>query len=44
MKLTTHLFLVPRSIMQGAIPSPLQYVFAAWCLVKHRDMFTFSYI
>jgi hypothetical protein len=26
--------------MRGAIPPLLQYVFVAWCLVKHRDNFT----
>jgi hypothetical protein len=39
-KLTTHLHLVPRSIMLGAIPSLPQYVFMAWCLVKLSEMFT----
>jgi hypothetical protein len=38
-KLTTHLHLVPRSGMCGAIPPP-QHDFMAWCSVKHRD-FTF---
>jgi uncharacterized membrane protein YbaN (DUF454 family) len=27
--------------MSGAIPPLHQYVFIAWCLVKHRDNFTF---
>jgi hypothetical protein len=27
--------------MLGAIPPLPQYVFMAWCLVKHRDNFTF---
>jgi hypothetical protein len=27
--------------MCGAIPPLPQYVFMAWCLVKHRDNFTF---
>jgi hypothetical protein len=27
--------------MRGAIPPLLQYVFMAWCLIKHRDIFTF---
>jgi hypothetical protein len=27
--------------MSGAIPPLRQYVFMAWCLVKHRDNFTF---
>jgi hypothetical protein len=51
-KLTTHLHLVPRFKMRGAIPPFLQYVFMAcclikryifiaWCLVKHRDNFAF---
>jgi hypothetical protein len=26
--------------MRGAIPPLSQYVFMAWCLVKHRDNFT----
>jgi hypothetical protein len=29
--------------MNGAIPPLLQYVFMAWCLVKHRDSFTFTF-
>jgi hypothetical protein len=41
-KLTTHLHLVPRSRMRGATPPLPQYVFMAWCLVKHRDNFTFT--
>jgi hypothetical protein len=28
--------------MKGAIPPLLQYAFMAWCLVKHRDNFTFT--
>jgi hypothetical protein len=27
--------------MRGAIPPLPQYVFMAWCLVEHRDNFTF---
>jgi hypothetical protein len=27
--------------MRGAMPPLRQYVFMAWCLVKHRDNFTF---
>jgi hypothetical protein len=27
--------------MRGAIPPLPHYVFMAWCLVKHRDNFTF---
>jgi len=29
--------------MRGAIPSFPQYVFMAWCLVKHRDKFNFTF-
>jgi hypothetical protein len=29
--------------MRGSIPPLPQYVFMAWCLVKHRDNFTFIY-
>jgi hypothetical protein len=36
------LHLVPRSRMRGAIPPLPQYIFMAWCLVKHRDNFTFT--
>jgi hypothetical protein len=28
--------------MRGAIPLLPQYAFMAWCLVKHRDYFTFT--
>jgi len=38
---TTHLHPVQRLIMRGFIPSLSQYVFMAWCLLKHRDNFTF---
>jgi len=27
--------------MSGAVPPLPQYVFMVWCLVKHRDNFTF---
>jgi hypothetical protein len=40
-KLTTHLHLVPRSRIRGAIPPLPQYVFMAWWLVKHSDNFNF---
>jgi hypothetical protein len=40
-KLTTRLHLVPRSSMRGAIPPLSQYVLMVWCLVKHKDNFTF---
>jgi hypothetical protein len=42
-KLTTHLRLVPRLRMHGAIPQLPQYVFMVWCLVKQRDNFTFNW-
>jgi hypothetical protein len=29
--------------MRGAIPLLPQYVFMAWCLVKHRDSFILLY-
>jgi hypothetical protein len=29
--------------MRGAVPPLLQYVFVAWCLIKHRDNFTFTF-
>jgi hypothetical protein len=29
--------------MCGAIHPLLQYAFMAWCLVKHRDNFTFTF-
>jgi hypothetical protein len=38
-KLTIHLHLVPRS--EWNYTSTPQYAFMAWCLVKHRDNFTF---
>jgi hypothetical protein len=41
--MTTHLLLVPRSRIRGAIPPP-QYVFMAWYLVKYRDNFTLLYL
>jgi hypothetical protein len=43
-KLTTHLHLVPKSRMRGAIPPLPQYAVMAWCSIKrkHRDNFTFK--
>jgi hypothetical protein len=38
-KLTSHLHLAPR----WRYTSTPQYVFMAWCLVKHRDNFTFTF-
>jgi hypothetical protein len=32
---------VPRLRVGGAIPSLPQYIFMAWYLVKHREIFTF---
>jgi hypothetical protein len=43
MKLTTHLHLVPRLRLQGAIPRLLQYVFMALCLIKHKYVFMVWY-
>jgi hypothetical protein len=28
--------------MRGAIPPLSEYIFMAWCLVKHRDSVTFA--
>jgi hypothetical protein len=42
-KLTTQFHLMPRSRMRGAIPPLPQYVFMAWCFVKYRDSFTFTW-
>jgi hypothetical protein len=30
--------------MRGTIPPLPQYIFMAWCLVKHSDNFTFTFI
>jgi hypothetical protein len=38
-----HSPLVRRLKIRGAIPPLSQYVFMAWCLVKHRDNFTFIF-
>jgi hypothetical protein len=42
-KLTTHLHLMPRSKNAWSYTSTPQYVFMAWCLVKHREIFTFTF-
>jgi hypothetical protein len=42
-KLTTHLHLVPRSNTTWRYTFTHQYAFLAWCLVKHRDNFTFTF-
>jgi hypothetical protein len=39
----THLHLVPRSRMRGAIPPHPQYVFMTLCLVKYRENFSFTF-
>jgi hypothetical protein len=44
MKATTHLHLQPRSRNAWSYTPLPQYVFMAWCLVKHRDNFTFTFI
>jgi hypothetical protein len=41
-RLTTHLHLVPRSKNEWSYTSTSQYAFMAWCLVMHRDNFTFT--
>jgi len=37
-KLTTHLHLVPKSRMHGAIPALPQYAFMARCWVKPQGL------
>jgi hypothetical protein len=39
-RLTTHLLLELRSRIHGTMPPPYN-VFMVWCLIKHRDNFTF---
>jgi hypothetical protein len=42
--LTTHLHLVPRSRMRGAIP-PLQYAFMVWCTVTAQgQVYLYPYL
>jgi hypothetical protein len=41
-KLTTRLHLVPKSKNAWSYTSTPQYAFMEWCLVKHRDHFTFT--
>jgi hypothetical protein len=43
-KLTIHLHIVPRLKNAWSYTSTPQYVFMVWCLVKHRDNFTFTII
>jgi hypothetical protein len=33
---------VKNALSYGAIPPFPQYIFTAWCLVKHRDNFTYT--
>jgi hypothetical protein len=42
-KLTTHLHLVLRSRMHGAIPPLLQYAFMVWCSVKAQGHFYLTF-
>jgi hypothetical protein len=42
-KLTTRFHLVPNSRMRVAVPPLPHDVFMAWCLVKLRDNFTFTF-
>jgi hypothetical protein len=42
MKLPTHLHLVSRLRMRGAIYPLPQYVFMSWCLIKHKLTSTFN--
>jgi hypothetical protein len=41
MKLTTHLHIVPKTKNEWSYTSTTQYAFIVWCLIKHRDNFTF---
>jgi hypothetical protein len=41
-KMTTRLHLVTRSKNTWRYTYTPQYAFMAWCLVKHRDNFTFT--
>jgi len=41
--LTTHLHLVSRLRMCGSIPPLIhKFPFVVWCLIKHKDTFTFT--
>jgi hypothetical protein len=42
-KLITHLHLAPRIGTRGAISPIPHHVFIAWCLIKHRGNFTFTF-
>jgi len=41
MKLTTHLHLVQRSRIGGAIPPLPQYAFMVWCSVKAQGLYLY---
>jgi hypothetical protein len=43
-KLNTHLHLKPRLKCVGAIPPLQRYIFMAWCFLKDRDIFTFTFM
>jgi len=43
-KLTTHLHLVPRLKMRGAIHALPQYSFMTWCLVKAQGQLYFTFL
>jgi hypothetical protein len=43
-KLTTHLHLVPTLWMHGATTPVPQYIFKAWCLIKHKENYLPFYI
>jgi len=42
LKLTIHLYLVPRPRMSVAIPPLPQYVSMEWCLVKSQGLYLFK--
>jgi hypothetical protein len=42
MKLTIHLQLVQRLRMHVVKPAFSQHVFTAWCLIEHKDNFSFT--
>jgi len=41
MNLVTHFHLAPNVKNVWSCTSTYLYVFTAWCLIKHRDNFTF---
>jgi len=43
-KLPTRSHLVPSIRIRGAILPLPQYAFITWCLVKHRDNFSFTFM